>query len=183
MSLELRPMDGELGDIFWDLPPWITYLPRFELGATIYVANHTGEVKGYALMAQMFRNGTLLSEEALPVYDHTWFQVEPGDFIRLYGALRFDESDAVLVVNLVEEETNTATDSVATRLVSPAGAGALPPWPGAPDMPGYDWASMLGMLMPLLMIGMLAVVIAAPREKAAVPAAEEERRLLQEGKG
>jgi hypothetical protein len=181
----LRVLEGELGDIFWDLPPWITYAPGYDLGCTIYIANHTDEEREYALISALYRDERLLSEEALPVYGHTWFKVEPGDFVRIYGALRFDETDADLFVGLVERESNLPTDSVSTRLVAPAAAGALPPtWPGAPGAPGADWSSMLGMMMPIMMMGMLAMAIARPKEEKVVVAAppSEERRLLPPGR-
>jgi hypothetical protein len=152
-------MAGELGDIFWDLPPWFTYTPGYDIGCSIYVANHSDEEKEYALMARLTRETTVLSEEALPVFGFTWFKVEPNDFIRLYGALRFAESDCDLTVLLVERETEEVTDFVATSLVSPTTAGALPPaWPGAPGGTGTDWASML---MPVMMMGVLGMVVAS----------------------
>lgn len=185
---QITVMGGKLGDIFWDLAPWIVYAPGFDLGCRIYVANPTDTEKEYALMARLSRDETLISEEALPVFGYTWFKVAPGDFIRLHGALRFEESDADLSVLLVERETEEATDSVATRLVAPAAAGtpALPPaWPVVPGAP--DWSSMLGMLMPLMMLGVVGVVLvsaARPRKerKEAVIPAKEEKRLLPPGR-
>ena len=35
----INVMSGSLGDIFWDLAPWITYEPGYDLGCSIYVAN------------------------------------------------------------------------------------------------------------------------------------------------
>jgi hypothetical protein len=178
-------MAGELGDIFWDLPPWFTYTPGYDIGCSIYVANHSDEEKEYALMARLIRDTTVLSEEALPVFGFTWFKVEPNDFIRLYGALRFAESDCDLTVFLVERETEEVTDSVTTKLVAPTTAGALPPsWPGAPGSTGTDWASML---MPVMMMGMLGIVTVSAlkpeekKEKAVLPT-QEERKLLPPGR-
>ena len=101
MAPQITVMAGELGDIFWDLGPYIVYSPGFDIGCTIYVANHTDSEKEYALMARLSRNTALIGEEALPVYGQTWFKVDPGDFIRLYGAFRFDETDADLIVSPV----------------------------------------------------------------------------------
>ena len=190
---QLRVMAGEMGDIFWDLPPWIIYAPGYDLGCTIYVANHTDEEKEYALMGALYRNGALLSEEALPVYGYTWFKVAAGDFIRIYGALRFDETDADLFVGLIERESNVATDSVSTRLVAPAAAGALPPsWPGAPGTVGADWSAMLWMMMPVMMMAMMVaiarpgkekvVVVTTPEEAREILPPEEARRLLPPGR-
>ena len=178
-------MGSELGDIFWDLASWITYEPGYDLGCSIYVANPGDAEKEYTLMARLSREGTVISEEVLPVFGYTWFKVAPGDFIRLRGALRFDESDSELAILLIERETEEITDSVVTVLVSPSNASALPPsWPGAPGSSGSDWSSLLFMMVPVMMLG---TVVAAARpakdEKRVEPAVTtEERKLLPEGR-
>jgi hypothetical protein len=156
-------MSGSTGDIFWDLPPSITYNPGFDIGCSIYVANPTETEKEYALMARLYRGETLLSEEAVPVFGYAWFKVAPQDFIRLRGALRFSESDADLAVMLVERETEEVADTAVTRLVAPQAAGSLPPsWPGSPGgaQTGFNWSSLLTTMLPALMLG---VVIGAGR--------------------
>ena len=40
-TLQTSVMSGQLGDIFWDLAPWITYEAGNDLGCNIYVANNT----------------------------------------------------------------------------------------------------------------------------------------------
>ena len=182
---QITVMGGKLGDIFWDLSPWIVYAAGFDLGCRIYVANPTDTEKEYALMARLSSNETLISEEALPVFGYTWFKVAPGDFVRLQGALRFEESDADLSVLLVERETQQPTDSVATRLVAPTTTeAALPPaWPGAPGAEGFDWSSLLMMMFPMMMLGVVASTFRAPEEKkkeVALPAGE--RKLLPPGR-
>ena len=180
-------MSGTLGDIFWDLAPWITYLPGYDLGCSIYVANPGDAEKEYTLMARLSRSGAVLSEEVLPVFGYTWFKVAPGDFVRLRGALRFDESDSELAILLIERETEEITDSVVTVLVSPGNASALPPsWPGAPGSSGSDWSSLLFMMVPVMMLG---TVVAATNpekkeeKKKELAAEKEERKLLPEGRG
>ena len=184
-SPQLKVMAGEVGDIFWDLPPWIVYTPGYDVGCSIYVANPAEEEKEYALMARLSSNGTMISEEALPVFGYTWFKVAPGDFVRLHGAFRFDESDVDLTVLLIERETQQVTDSVSTRLVAPAAAALPPAWPGAPGAPaaGLDWGSMLMLMFPLVIVGMVTPALrpeGREREEAAPP--EEERRLLPPGR-
>lgn len=176
MTADISVMSGKLGDIFWDLPPWITYAPGFDIGCTIYVANPTAVEKEYALMARLYRGETLVSEESLPVFGYAWFKVAAGDFVRLRGALRYDESDADVSVLLIERETQEVTDSAVTRLVAPQGASSLPPtWPGAPgsSQTGSDWSSLLYMMLPVLMLGMVMV---------AVKPKQEESKLLSEGR-
>jgi hypothetical protein len=180
-------MSGSLGDIFWDLAPWITYQPGYDLGCSIYVANPGDTEKEYTLMARLSREGTVISEEVLPVFGYTWFKVAPGDFVRLRGALRFDESDSELAILLIERETEAVTDAVVTLLVSPANASALPPsWPGTGTSTGTstDWSMMLAMMLPVMMIGtVVAATKPARDEKEAEPiAAREERKLLPEGR-
>ena len=187
MTTGITVMSGELGDIFWDLAPWITYEPGYDLGCSIYVANPGDTEKEYTLMARLSREGTLISEEVLPVFGYTWFKVAPGDFIRLRGALRFDESDGELAILLIERETEEVTDTVVSLLVSPANASALPPsWPGTGTSAGtsMDWSLMMAMMLPVMMVGMIgAATKSTGDEKKAKPiAAREERKLLTEGR-
>ncbi len=185
MTATINVMGGELGDIFWDLAPWITYQPGYDLGCSIYVANPSATEKEYTLMARLSRSGAVLSEEVLPVFGYTWFKVAPGDFVRLRGALRFDESDSELAILLIERETEAVTDSVVTLLVSPSNASALPPsWPGATGTTGFNWSSMLAMMVPIMMLGVVASAVKPAKEKEEVlPPAREERKLLPPGRG
>ena len=181
MTASTLVMSGELGDIFWDLPPVVTYIAGFDLGCSIHVANPTEAEKEYALMARLSRGETVISEEALPVFGYTWFKVEPGDSVKLNGALRFNESDADLAVLLVEKETEEVTDSVSTRLVQIT-TTALPPWPGTAAT-GTDWGSLLGIMFPVMMLGMVAVVLKPGTEKKeSVPQVKEQRKLLPAGR-
>jgi hypothetical protein len=179
---------GELGDIFWDLPPWIVYSPGYDVGCSIYVANPTEVEKEYALMARLSSEETAISEEALPVFGYTWFKVAPSDFIRLYGAFRFDETDVDLAVLLIERETEEVTDSVSTRLVGPSVSALPPTWPGMPGTTagGFDWSSLLMMMLPLMMLPAIVPAPEPEKEKkekpVTVPFGGEERRLLPPGR-
>jgi hypothetical protein len=182
MTTSLSIMSGELGDIFWDLPPAISYVAGLDLGCSIYVANPTETEKEYALIARLYRNETLISEEALPVFGYTWFKVEPGDFVKLNGALRFSESDAVLIVVLVEKATNEETDTVTTQLV-PVSTSVLPPWLGGSTTTTTDWSSLLGLMLPFLMLGIMAVALKPQSEKKeGVSQPKEEKKLLPAGR-
>ena len=116
MTTQVTVMSGKIGDIFWDLPSWIAYTAGYDVGGNVYVANPSDTAKEYALMARLVKNGQTLSEESLPVFGYTWFKVEPGDFVTLKGAMRFNDSDADLTVQLIEKESGEVTDSVSTRL-------------------------------------------------------------------
>jgi len=186
MSPELTVMGGELGNIFWDLPPWNVYAAGYDLGCTIYVANPTDTEKEYTLMSRLSSNETIISEEAVKVFGFAWFKVAPKDFIRLRGALRSDESDVVLAVLLVERETEQIADSVSTSLVAPAVSTLPPTWPGAPDTSGttaFDLSSILTMMFPIMMLGVVASAVKPGKEKREmIPAATEERKLLPPGR-
>ncbi len=186
MSPELTVMGGELGNIFWDLPPWIVYTAGYDLGCTIYVANPTDTEKEYTLMSVLSSNETVISEEAVKVFGYAWFKVAPKDFIRLRGALRSDETDAVLSVLLVERETEEVADSVFTSLVAPAVSALPPTWPGSPDTSGtttFDWSSIMTMMFPVMMLGVVASAVKPTAEKEEVAVATEERKLLPPGRG
>jgi len=174
--MQATVMAGKLGDIFWDLAPYIVYSPGFDIGCNIYVANPTDTAKEYALMARLSSNNTVISEEALPVYGYTWFTVEPGEFAVLRGALRFTGSDADLTVSLMELETGEATDSVATRLIAPTTSALPPGWGGTTDTT-TNWSSMLGMMMPMMMFFMLGMMMSSAFRT------KEEGKLLPSGRG
>jgi hypothetical protein len=178
-------MSGSLGDIFWDLAPWITYQPGYDLGCSIYVANPGDAEKEYTLMARLSRSGAVLSEEVLPVFGYTWFKVAPGDFVRLRGALRFDESDSELAILLIERETEEITDSVVTVLVSPSNASALPPsWPGTgtSTVTSTDWSMMMAMMLPVMMVGMIGAATTSEKEKKEAVTKKETVKLLPPGR-
>ena len=122
-------------------------------------------------MARLSRDTTLLNEEALPVFGYTWFKVDAGDFVKLQGALRFEETDVDLTVLLVERESGEATDGVSTQLVSPAAAGLLPPWPGGTGT--SDWSSLLSMMVPFLMLGIVGAAFASTSRSK-----EEQRKTV-----
>jgi hypothetical protein len=138
-------------------------------------------------MARLSSNETAISEAALPAFGYTWFKVAPGDFIRLYGAFRFDETDVDLAVLLVERETEEVTDSVSTRLIGPSVSALPPTWPGAPGATdtGFDWSSLLMMMLPVMMLGMVVPALTPEKKKkeesAAIPIGEE-RKLLPPGR-
>ena len=166
MSPDITVMGGELGNIFWDMAPWIIYAPGYDLGCTIYVANPTDTEKEYTLISRLSSNETVISEEAVKVFGYAWFKVDPKDFIKLRGALRANDSNAVLSVLLIERETEAIADSVATSLVVPAASSLPPSWPGTPGATattGFDWSSMLTMVFPLMILGMMMPML-RPKE-------------------
>ena len=186
MSPEITVMGGELGNIFWDLPPWIVYAPGYDLGCTIYVANPTDTEKEYTLISRLSSNDTLISEEAVKVFGYAWFKVDPNDFIKLRGALRANESSAVLSVLLIERETEEMADAVSTSLVAPTVSSLPPSWPGNPGTTaaaGFEWSSMLTMMFPFMMLGMMLPVLKPKQGKEEISVvAKEEKKQLTSGR-
>jgi hypothetical protein len=180
MTTQVTVMSGQKGDIFWDLPSWIAYASNYDLGCNIYVANPTDTAMEYALMARLVRNGQTLSEEAMPVFGVTWFTVDPGDFITLKGALRFNDSNADLTVQLIEKESEEVADAVTTRLVSTENTATLPPaWPGSTGSSGTDWSSLFTTLFPFVMLGIILAMMLKPQKetpKPEKPKVEKEKR-------
>ena len=160
----MSDLSGSLGDIFWDLLSSVLYSPGTELGCSIYVANPTEEEREYALMSRLSADGLLISEESVTVFGCAWFKVNPGDFIKLQGALEFEDSNAALEVLLIERESDEAADSVSAYLVAPEAltSGFPVGWPGGTTVAGTD-TDWLGTMMMLLMMGLAAGLIAAPQ--------------------
>jgi len=182
MTNGMTVMGSELGDIFWDLAPWIAYEPGYDLGCSIYVANPGEADKEYTLMARLSREGVLISEEVLPVFGLSWFIVAAGDLVTLRGAFRFDETDAELDLLLVERETEEIADSIVTALVSPANASSLPPaWPGSGTATAgtTDWSTLFAMILPIMMIGMVGAALATEDRKKE----KETMKQLPAGRG
>ncbi|MFC1593281.1 hypothetical protein ACFL4C_04640 [Candidatus Omnitrophota bacterium] len=159
-------LSGSQGDVFWDLAPTILYSPGSELGCVIYVANPTDEAKEYLLMSRLSVDGTVVAEEAVKVFGHAWFSVDPGEFIKLLGALKFDESDVIMSVMLIERTGEEIADSVSTYLVSPE-AASIPGWPGVwpggPSLASTDM-SWLAAMMLLAMAGVMVGTLGEPEE-------------------
>jgi len=160
------------GDVFWDLPPWIAYIAGTDLGFSLYVANPTDAAKEYALISNLSQDNTVLSEESIKVFGYAWFTVEPGDWVRLHGSLRLEDTNCLLTVLLVEKETEEVVDSVSTYLRTPTTSALPPAWPGSgTTVVTTDW---LGLIYPLMLLGLIGAMI--------VPAAKDsdKKKQLQE---
>ena len=97
----------------------------------------------------------------------------------------FDETDVVLSVILIERETEQITDSVSTSLVAPAVSSLPPTWPGTPGTPGtttFDWSSVLAMMFPIMMLGVVTSAAKPAEERKEVRVTTEERKLLPPGR-
>ena len=158
--------EAQLGDIFWDLPTWVYYTARYDLGCTIYVANPTDAAKEYSLITHTYKNSVLQGEGVLQVYGFAWFTVEPGDFLTLRGTVSNNESDVTMVVSLFEKETQTSVDSISTILVTPVSAVMPPGW-GYGTVGGVDMLSMMIMIMMMtMMMKMVSSTAETEEEKA-----------------
>ncbi len=144
---------GEHGDIFWSLPPSLTYAAGSEIHCRIYVANTTDTDREYMLMATISRNGQVITEFPITVDEAAWFTVQADNVVSLPGALVLGYSDAVLTVNLYERETDEIADSVSTALTS-AGTANLPVLPGVPAVTS-DISGLMNMLVMFMLIAMM----------------------------
>jgi hypothetical protein len=177
-------LSSDEGDIFWDLPPYITYLPGAPIGTEIYVVNPSTEDREYAMIARLTDpNGALILEEAVVVYKYAWFTVTAGNYVKLHAELAYETSNSILTVALIEKSTDTEVDTVFTYLVQPTAAQLPPGFPGAGVAPGgglviagTDWSQFLMMMMFIPLIG---VMMGAVKEKEE----EKEPRLLPQGRG
>jgi len=165
-----------LGDIFWDLPPWIYYSPEYDVGCTIYVANNTDTDREYSLLLKLYRQTAvglvLLSETSLPVSGSAWFTVASNDFVRLAGSIRPGTTDVIATVELVESEKQDAVDSVSTVLVKPTTAAVPPEWTG-----GAIISSQLPLLMMIIMMMVMMTSVLGTKEEE--KKLEEKKRLAE----
>jgi hypothetical protein len=109
-------MPQPAGDVFWSLPARTYYLPGTELFAYISVANRDGVDRRFMLLMRSYREGRVLTEEALPVDGMAWFEVPAGDRVTVDGTIVLGESDVLLELNLVEEATQEVVDRAYSRL-------------------------------------------------------------------
>ena len=162
------------GDVFWDLSPWIYYIAGTDLGFALYVANPTDTAKEYALISNLSQNGTVISEESIKVFGYAWFTVEGGDWVRLRGSLRLEETNCLLTIVLVEKDTEEVVDSVATYLQMPSTAALPPGWPiSTTPVQTTDWT---GILLPFMTLGLVGAMVTSMIK------APEERKQLTEGR-
>ncbi len=169
---------SKIGDIFWDLPSYITYIEVTQLGVTIYVANPSDTDREYSLMARLVgADGKEILEEAITVFGFTWFPVEAGQFVKIHAELAYEQSNVILNVMLVERSTGTEVDSVTTYLIRPS-AAQLPPFPGGAGIT-TDWMNMLMLIMVMGMVGSMVKGKETGEEKKVREAKElKERKAL-----
>jgi hypothetical protein len=160
---QLAALSSSIGDVFWGLSPYITYIAGTSIGVTIYVANPSSVDRDYALLSRLVgADGKVILEESITVYQHAWFTVESGQYIELQAELAFDVSNAVLSVVLVEKSTDSDVDSVSTYLVAPTAAQLPPGFPAPTPTPttmvaaGFDWSPLFQMMMFIPMFGLIA---------------------------
>jgi hypothetical protein len=148
---------GEYGDIFWSLPPSVTYVAGSEIHCRIYVANPTDADREYMLLATLSRNGQVISEFPITVDEAAWFSVQANNVVSLPGALVLEYTDAALTVNLYERQTNEIADSVSAALTS-AGTERLPVLPGIPAVP-TDMSNLMNLLVMFMVIVMMTTMM------------------------
>ncbi len=181
------PLSSELGDIFWGMAPYVTYIAGAEIGVTIYVANPSDEDKEYSLLARLHdANGQLILEEAIPIYGYAWFPVSAGDFVKIQAELQYEVSNVILTVVLVERSTGTEVNSVSTYLIAPIASQVPPAWGGTGVTTGFDMSSMMMFMMMIMMMAMVTSSFKGNNKEQKVIEGEyyyegEQRKLLNAG--
>jgi hypothetical protein len=103
-------MPQAIGDVFWSLPARTYYVPGTELFCLISVANLDGVDRRFMLLLRSYRGAQVITEEALPVNGMAWFEVPAGDRLTVDGTIVLGESDVLLELSLVEEDTQQVVD-------------------------------------------------------------------------
>jgi len=104
-------------DLFWNLPPIVSYKVGAELPCSISIVNLLAEKKEYMLQMRTYdRAGRKVSEGVVRIQGLTWFSVEGGDREVFDGALSIPETNVSLGVFLIDRETEEELDRVFTWL-------------------------------------------------------------------
>ncbi len=181
------PLSSELGDIFWNLAPYVTYIAGAEIGVTIFVANPSDADKEYTLLARLHDPyGQLVLEESIPIFGYAWFPVTAGDFEKIQAELSYEVSNVILSVTLVERVTGTEVNTVSSYLVAPMTSQVPPAWGGTGTTGGFDLSSMMMFMVMIMMMGMVMSSFKDNDEKKYIegeyyPAEYEQRKQLYAG--
>ena len=152
---------GTYGDIFWDLPPVLSYNAGEQIGCTIYVANVTDVDRSYMLRIRVTQDSTVISEGTLKVNNKAWFDIGAQQYAVLPGSMLSEVTNAVLTIELVDNETSEVTDSVSVSLVS-AAVTQLPVW----ETPAMSTTiDLITLMLVLVMMGMMMRMTTKKKEK------------------
>jgi len=144
----------ELGQIAWNLPAALHYIPGMPLQIEIEIFNPTNINRNYKLIEQELQNGRVIHEAVIPIiYGQEWFAIPANHILTIQGTLTLDRTNVVYRMNLMEQSTNRIVDSVSVALT---GVGEPPaPPPGEMDFMGpmmgiMGIAMMAGIVMPMI---------------------------------
>jgi len=140
-TLMAAALSSAKGDLFWDMFPYVYYIPGSEMFCSIFVVNPGDEDREYLLMARVSSSETVISEDALKVNGNAWFAVDAEEKVSLQGCLVLEESDVTLDILLYEKESGEVVDQVTTHLVEPK--------------PIADANQLLAAVLPMLLLGSL----------------------------
>jgi len=136
-----RTLVANLGEILWDLPQSLLHNAGAEISCSLYITNSTSIDREYTLVAQVVKNGVVVSEFTVPVDSEVWFTVEAQNTIKLPGSVKVDYTDTVLILNLGEKQSNTVVDTVSVALTS------------------QNMVSILGPVAPVLVVSLMAAML------------------------
>ena len=157
--MKAQQLSGAYGDIFWALQSVTDYVAYSTLAVLIYVANTTDNDLTYSIQMTVTNSaGTVLAQGPLIINERTYFTVGAHEFIMLPGEIISSFSDAMLRLDLIEQQSNRSTDSTSTYLSKPSVAG-LPvfggPSTGTSTSTTSSLDSVMNMLMMVMMLGMM----------------------------
>jgi hypothetical protein len=148
-------LSSSIGDIFWDLGPYVVYIPGSTMGATVYVANPSTSDREYSLIIRLYdADGQLISEEAHVVYGYAWFEVKAGQYVKIHSEFGFNYSDKIMNVVLVDRTTGDEIDNVTTYLVMPQASAIIP---GGSTI--TNWDSIMSIIMMIMTLGVVSSMI------------------------
>ena len=166
--MQAGALSGNLGDIFWDLAPWMVYAPGNDLGCNVYVANNTETAKEYALMARLTRGTTIINDEAIPVFGAAWFKDVNAKTPTRYGPQPAPPGPVPTDWTAAPVGAGT-TPQPAVAIGSSLPIGGVPADPGVGGAPartgdGVGWIAPVVLIVGALVV--IAILVARRRGRA-----------------
>jgi hypothetical protein len=104
-------------EIFWDLPPRLSYIAGTNLWYRVSVFNPSRDRKEYMLMLRTFAGERQITEDAITVNGMVWFPIAGRDRVVLDGVSAVDTTNVLLVIQLIERESQQVVAEAATFLL------------------------------------------------------------------
>lgn len=159
------PVGGEaLGLITWDQPEMVLYVPPTELKAYVEMSNPTAEDQLYAVSYYFLDPDGVIAEEGFVTFktdsmDFTCFYLPPQSPQPAFFEIGFSVSDVdycfglrLLLCEMTDSTARVIQECSRVQIMLASEAT----WN---KYQAPSWTSMIGMVMPVMLLGMLGVVI------------------------